>query len=47
MCDDSGIIFDDGTVSRLAEDRFFVTTTTSGIDTVEQRLNWWIIGTGY
>ena len=46
MCDDSGIIFDDGTVSRVAEDRFFVTTTTSGIDTVEQWLNWWVIGTG-
>jgi sarcosine oxidase subunit alpha len=46
MCDDSGIIFDDGTVSRLAEDRFFVSTTTSGVDAVEQWLNWWIIGSG-
>lgn len=46
MCDDAGIIFDDGTVSRLAEDRFFVTTTTSGIDAVEQWMEWWILGTG-
>ncbi len=45
MCDDAGIIFDDGTVSRIAEDRFFVTTTTSGIDTVEQWMEWWILGT--
>ncbi|MFQ5914120.1 MAG: 2Fe-2S iron-sulfur cluster-binding protein [Nitrospinota bacterium] len=46
MCDDGGIIFDDGTVSRLAEDRFFVTTTTSGIDTVEQWMTWWIVASG-
>ncbi|MFQ5693697.1 MAG: aminomethyltransferase family protein, partial [Nitrospinota bacterium] len=46
MCDEGGIIFDDGTVSRLAEDRFFVTTTTGGVETVEQWMNWWIAGTG-
>ncbi|MEE8110377.1 MAG: glycine cleavage T C-terminal barrel domain-containing protein, partial [bacterium] len=46
MCDDTGIIFDDGTVSRLAEDRFFVTTTTGGTETVEQWMNWWVVGTG-
>jgi sarcosine oxidase subunit alpha len=44
MCDDSGTILDDGTVSRLAEDRFFVTTTTGNIEFVEQWLKWWSAG---
>ena len=46
MCDDSGIIIDDGTVSRLAEDHFFITTTTGNIEFVEQWLKWWSVGTG-
>jgi sarcosine oxidase subunit alpha len=29
MLREDGIVFDDGTISRLAEDRFFVTTTTA------------------
>ncbi len=45
MCDDSGIILDDGTVSRLADDHFFVTTTSGNIDFVEQWLMWWAAGT--
>lgn len=45
MCDDSGIILDDGTVSRLAEDHFFLTTTTGNIDFVEQWLKSWVVGT--
>src|SRR4030095_361499 len=28
MCDESGVIIDDGLVARLAEDRFYVPTTT-------------------
>ena len=44
MCDDAGIVLDDGTVARLAGGRFFLTTTTSGIDAVEQWLRWWLIG---
>jgi sarcosine oxidase subunit alpha len=46
MCDDSGVILDDGTVSRLAEDHFFITTTTGNIDFVEQWLKSWATGTG-
>ena len=46
MCDDSGVILDDGTVSRLADDHFFLTTTTGNIDFVEQWLKSWIVGTG-
>ena len=32
VCDDAGIILDDGTISRLGEDRFFLTTTTGNAD---------------
>lgn len=46
MCDESGIILDDGTVSRLAEDHFFLTTTTGNIEFVEQWLKSWAAGTG-
>lgn len=45
MCDDAGIIIDDGTVSRLATDRFFLTTTTGNVEFVEQWLKWWTAGT--
>jgi sarcosine oxidase subunit alpha len=46
MCDDSGVVLDDGTVSRLADDHFFITTTTGNIEFVEQWLKWWAAGTG-
>lgn len=46
MCDDAGIILDDGTVARLGEDRFFVTTGTGSLEAVEQWLEWWLAGTG-
>lgn len=46
ICDDGGIILDDGTVSRLAEDHFFITTTTGNIEFVEQWMKWWAAGTG-
>jgi sarcosine oxidase subunit alpha len=47
VCDDAGIILDDGTVGRLAEDRFFITTTTGGVEAVEQWITWWAAGTGW
>ena len=37
MCRADGMVFDDGTVHRLAEDRFFVTTTTGNASAV---LDW-------
>ncbi|MBI4531499.1 MAG: (2Fe-2S)-binding protein, partial [Candidatus Latescibacteria bacterium] len=46
MCDDAGIILDDGTVTRLATNHFFITTTTGNIEFVEQWLTWWAAGTG-
>jgi sarcosine oxidase, subunit alpha len=46
-CDDSGIILDDGTVARLGPERYFVTTTTTGIAQMESWLRWWTEGTGW
>ncbi len=47
MCDDTGVILDDGTVSRLADDRFFVTTTTGNLDFVHQWFDWWLVASGW
>jgi sarcosine oxidase subunit alpha len=44
MCDQGGIILDDGTISRLAEDRYFVTTTSGNLDFVHQWLQWQLVG---
>jgi len=44
MCDSGGIILDDGTISRLAEDRYFVTTTSGNLDFVHQWLQWNLVG---
>lgn len=46
LCDDAGIILDDGTVARLGGDRFLVTTTTGGVDGIEQWCTWWLAGSG-
>jgi sarcosine oxidase subunit alpha len=42
MLDDAGTILDDGTVARLGDERFFVSTTTGNIDSVDQWLRWWL-----
>jgi sarcosine oxidase subunit alpha len=42
MLNDSGVILDDGTVVRLAEDEFFVTTTTSGAASITRWMEWWL-----
>ncbi len=46
MCSDNSTILDDGTVTRLAEDRYFVTTTTGNVDLIEEWFSWWNAGTG-
>ena len=38
MCDESGVMMDDGVVARLAEQRFYFTTTTTGSATVYREL---------
>jgi sarcosine oxidase subunit alpha len=46
LCGENGVIMDDGTVTRLAADHFFVTTTTTNVDVIEDWFNWWLAGTG-
>ncbi len=46
LCDEAGIMLDDGTISRQSEDEFFITTTTGNLDFVEQWLEWWMAGAG-
>jgi sarcosine oxidase subunit alpha len=41
MCDDSGTILDDGTISRVSDDEYFITTTSGNVAFVEQWLKWW------
>ena len=41
MTDDTGSIVDDGVAARLAEDHFYVTATTGGVDNVYRRMLWW------
>ena len=47
LCDEAGIMLDDGTVSRLADNHFLVTTTTGNLDFVNQWMKWWLVGTGW
>ena len=44
---DGGRIMDDGTVARLAEGLFYVTTTSTGADTVCEWFEWWNAVWGY
>lgn len=46
MCDDAGIVLDDGTVARLGPARYFLTTATGTLDAVDQWLRWWLAGSG-
>ena len=46
LCSDNGSIMDDGTVTRLAENHYFVTTTTGNIELIEEWFKWWMAGTG-
>jgi sarcosine oxidase subunit alpha len=42
LCSDAGRITDDGTVCRLDEQSFYVTTTSTGAAAVEQWFSWWL-----
>ncbi len=39
---DAGRIVDDGTICRLDEDAFYVTTTSSGAGAMEEWFSWWL-----
>lgn len=47
ICDEAGVMLDDGTVSRLDDEHYFITTTTGNLDFVEQWLLWWTAGTDW
>lgn len=42
MLNDQGVILDDGTVCRLGENEFFLTTTTGGTAAIDQWIKWWL-----
>jgi sarcosine oxidase subunit alpha len=41
MCDEAGVIVDDGVACRLHEQHFYVTATTGGVDAVYRQMLWW------
>jgi sarcosine oxidase, subunit alpha len=47
ICDEAGIILDDGTVARLAPDHYYVTTSSGNVDVIEQWMKWLSAGTGW
>ena len=42
IASDAGRIIDDGTIARLDDDSFYVTTTSSGAGAVEEWFTWWL-----
>jgi sarcosine oxidase subunit alpha len=42
MTSDAGRILDDGTICRLDDDSFYVTTTSSGAGAIEEWFGWWL-----
>ncbi len=44
ICDDAGILLDDGTIARLGDDRFFLTTTTGNADAIDSWFRSWLAG---
>ncbi len=47
LCDELGTILDDGTISRMEPQRYFLTTTTGNVDFVQQWLEWWAAAGGF
>ena len=47
LTSDGGRIMDDGTVARLDDDLYYVTTTSTGADTVTAWFEWWNAVWGY
>ncbi|MEM7044779.1 MAG: 2Fe-2S iron-sulfur cluster-binding protein, partial [Pseudomonadota bacterium] len=41
MCDEAGVIIDDGVACRFHEQHYYVTATTSGVDAVYRQMLWW------
>jgi sarcosine oxidase subunit alpha len=43
MCDESGVVIDDGVAARIDEERFYVTSTTTGADGVFREMQRWAL----
>ncbi len=41
MINEAGVVIDDGVACRLAEEHFYVTATTGGVDRVFRKMLWW------
>ena len=41
MCDETGVIIDDGVACRFHDQHYYVTATTSGVDAVYRQMLWW------
>ncbi|HSG15005.1 MAG TPA: 2Fe-2S iron-sulfur cluster-binding protein [Anaerolineae bacterium] len=42
MCNDEGIILDDGVTARVAAREWYMTTTSSGATTIYEWMQWWV-----
>jgi sarcosine oxidase subunit alpha len=42
MCNDEGVILDDGVSAHLGEDEWYTTTTSSGATSVYEWIQWWL-----
>ena len=42
MCDDEGIILDDGVCARVGEESWYMSTTSTGATSVGQWMEWWM-----
>jgi sarcosine oxidase subunit alpha len=42
MVNDEGVVMDDGTTARLADDLYYMTTTSSGASGVYEWIEWWL-----
>lgn len=43
MCDETGVVIDDGVTARMDDDRYYVTCTTTGADGVYREMQRWAI----
>lgn len=42
MCNEEGVISDDGVTARLDEDEYYMTVTTGGADAIPDGIRWWL-----
>lgn len=42
MCNDEGVILDDGVTARVGEQEWYTTTTSSGAGTILEWIQWWV-----